>query len=121
LRKRIARRFFVFVRGLPIVRQYIASEIRKNREKLFDEVRKADGALATSYHTRLPPKGLDAASVLRESQAYAALGKYNWNDGRVSGAVYNGEPKLTKLLAGVYEHFAWSNPLHPDIVRTRTH
>ncbi|NXG08140.1 SGPL1 lyase, partial [Sakesphorus luctuosus] len=42
-------------------------------------------------------------------------GDVRWQDGKVSGTVYSGEEKLTQLLVKVYEEFAWSNPLHPDI------
>ncbi|XP_058241957.1 sphingosine-1-phosphate lyase 1 isoform X2 [Hemibagrus wyckioides] len=38
-----------------------------------------------------------------------------WSKGKVSGAVYWGDEKLTDLLVKVYGEFAWSNPLHPDI------
>ncbi|OBS79168.1 hypothetical protein A6R68_18445, partial [Neotoma lepida] len=38
-----------------------------------------------------------------------------WQEGKASGAVYNGEPKFTELLVQAYGEFAWSNPLHPDI------
>lgn len=38
-----------------------------------------------------------------------------WQEGKASGAVYSGEPKLTELLVQAYGEFTWSNPLHPDI------
>lgn len=39
----------------------------------------------------------------------------SWQEGKASGAVYNGEEKLTELLVKAYGDFAWSNSLHPDI------
>lgn len=53
--------------------------------------------------------------VLQKMKEYSSKGDVRWEDGKVSGTVYSGEEKLTHLLVKVYEEFAWSNPLHPDI------
>ncbi|XP_044879907.1 sphingosine-1-phosphate lyase 1 isoform X2 [Mauremys mutica] len=53
--------------------------------------------------------------LLEKMKEYSSMGKVHWEDGKVSGTVYSGEEKLTHLLVKVYEEFAWSNPLHPDV------
>ena len=42
-------------------------------------------------------------------------GDYDWKDGFVSGAVYNYNPDLIKLLTEVYGRASYTNPLHPDV------
>jgi hypothetical protein len=42
-------------------------------------------------------------------------GEYDWRDGFVSGAVYNYNPDLIKLLTEVYGQASYTNPLHPDV------
>jgi sphinganine-1-phosphate aldolase len=42
-------------------------------------------------------------------------GDYNWKGGFVSGAVYNYNPELIKLLTEVYGRASYTNPLHPDV------
>lgn len=60
------------------------------------------------------------------------MGEYKWNEGFVSGAVYNFDPKVIDLMTKVYSKViklkinllnfnyfifqtAYTNPLHPDI------
>lgn len=43
------------------------------------------------------------------------LGKYNWKDGFISGAVYYYDEELIKLLTEVYGLASYTNPLHSDI------
>jgi sphinganine-1-phosphate aldolase len=42
-------------------------------------------------------------------------GKYKWEEGRVSGAVYAGDATVGDLCTEVYHRTVWSNPLHPDM------
>jgi len=46
---------------------------------------------------------------------YIFLGKYNWKDGFISGAVYYYDEELIKLLTEVYGLASYTNPLHSDI------
>ena len=39
----------------------------------------------------------------------------DWKGGRVSGAIYHGGEKLSKLITEAYGMFSYTNPLHPDI------
>ena len=39
----------------------------------------------------------------------------NWEDGRVSGAIYHGGKDHIKILNEAYSTFSVSNPLHPEI------
>lgn len=43
------------------------------------------------------------------------LGDYDWQGGRVSGAVYRTNSELAQLMGNVYAIASYTNPLHPDI------
>lgn len=43
------------------------------------------------------------------------LGKYNWKEGFISGAIYYYDEELIKLLTQVYGLASYTNPLHCDI------
>lgn len=42
-------------------------------------------------------------------------GKYNWKEGKVSGAIYHYDEELIDLVAEVCKVTSYANPLHPDI------
>jgi len=46
---------------------------------------------------------------------FCVLGKYNWKDGFISGAVYYYDKDLIKFLTEVYGLASYTNPLHSDI------
>lgn len=68
-----------------------------------------------SYTKLLPAQGLSQKELLDKIREYETLSEVDWTKGKVSGAVYWGDEKLTDLLVKVYGEFAWSNPLHPDL------
>ncbi|XP_038599625.1 sphingosine-1-phosphate lyase 1 [Tachyglossus aculeatus] len=113
LTSRGRKKFFKVLRKLPIV----GTSIQKKFNKVKEDVTKSMSFLkiGKGYVKVLPPTGLSHANVLDRLREYSSMGDVHWQDGRVSGAVYNGEEKLTELLVQVYGDFAWSNPLHPDI------
>lgn len=113
LKQRITKGFFKFVKGLPIIKGKIAVEVAKNAKGIEDGFNKGVGKLP--YVQRLPQKGLNRDQIRKELEKYQSLVKIDWSKGLVSGAVYNGAPELTKILAETYEQFAWSNPLHPEL------
>lgn len=43
------------------------------------------------------------------------IGKYNWKEGFISGAIYYYDEELIKLLTQVYGLASYTNPLHCDI------
>lgn len=43
------------------------------------------------------------------------LGKYNWKEGFISGAIYYYDEELIKLLTEIYGLASYTNPLHSDI------
>lgn len=113
LSTRIKKQFFKLLRKLP----YVGTQIQLKLNKALDDMASSLFTLkdGMSYVTSLPEKGLSESDILEKLTEYSCLGDSHWEQGRVSGAVYSGEKDLIKLLVKVYEDFAWSNPLHPDV------
>ena len=66
-------------------------------------------------YPQLPKGGVAAADILNEMRTIAEQEHERWQQGYVSGAVYNGRPEHIKLLSDVYTLFSQSNPLHADV------
>ena len=63
----------------------------------------------------MPFDGLSHEDVLKLLDTYLNLGSYKWQEGQVSGAVYNYDDKLIELIKNVYGKTSLTNPLHTDI------
>ncbi|XP_029464919.1 sphingosine-1-phosphate lyase 1 isoform X2 [Rhinatrema bivittatum] len=113
LYSRFKKQFFRILRKLP----FIGAQIQRQLNKAVDDM--ADAMLTLKdgmgYVKALPAKGLEQAKVLEKAKEYSSLGEVRWDNGKVSGAVYSGEERLTQLFLKIYAEFAWSNPLHPDV------
>ncbi|XP_038267036.1 sphingosine-1-phosphate lyase 1 [Dermochelys coriacea] len=113
LTSRSKKWFFKTLRKLP----FLGAIIQKQFNKALDDVASGLHFLhdGRGYIEALPAQGMSQSVLLGKMKEYSSMGKVHWEDGKVSGTVYSGEEKLTHLLVKVYEEFAWSNPLHPDV------
>uniref|UniRef100_A0AAR2LWV8 sphinganine-1-phosphate aldolase n=1 Tax=Pygocentrus nattereri TaxID=42514 RepID=A0AAR2LWV8_PYGNA len=113
LTSRIKKQCFRLIRKIP----FIGTSIQKQLNKALDDMSMSLCTLkeGMSYTQLLPAQGLSQKQVLDSIRQYQTLNEVQWTKGKVSGAVYWGDEKLTELLVKVYGEFAWSNPLHPDI------
>ncbi|XP_044515031.1 sphingosine-1-phosphate lyase 1 [Gracilinanus agilis] len=113
LSSRVQKKIFRIIRKAPI----IGNKIQQRLNKVKEDVLKTLSFLKVNheYVKNLPSEGLSTADILEKLKDYRSLENSHWEDGRVSGAVYSGDEKLTQLLVKVYGDFAWSNPLHPDV------
>jgi glutamate/tyrosine decarboxylase-like PLP-dependent enzyme len=66
-------------------------------------------------YARLPQQGRPRAEILAEMEALQAQESTRWQDGFVSGAVYQGDPQHIAFLNRVYALNSQSNPLHFDL------
>ncbi|KAM6442247.1 sphingosine-1-phosphate lyase 1 [Liasis olivaceus] len=112
LTSRLKKGFFRIIRKLPIIGHIIQQQIYKTLDDMSSQL---SFLQHKNYITSLPAKGLGQPELLKKMKEYSTLGNVQWEDGKVSGTVYSGEEKLVNLLVKVYEEFAWTNPLHPDI------
>ncbi|GAA6111147.1 sphingosine-1-phosphate lyase 1 [Tachysurus ichikawai] len=113
LLSRTKKQCFRLLRKIP----FISTSIQNQLNKALDDMSMMMCTLkeGMSYAKCLPTQGLTQKQVLESIRQYQSLNEVQWSKGKVSGAVYWGDEKLTDLLVKVYGEFAWSNPLHPDI------
>lgn len=113
LTSRVKKQFFRIIRKIP----FIGASIQNQLNKALDDMSMSLCTLkeGMSYTKLLPAQGLTHKQLLDKIREYETLSEVNWAKGKVSGAVYWGDEKLTDLLVKVYGEFAWTNPLHPDI------
>ncbi|XP_060728613.1 sphingosine-1-phosphate lyase 1 [Tachysurus vachellii] len=113
LMSRTKKQCFRLLRKIP----FISTSIQNQLNKALDDMSMILCTLkeGMSYTKCLPTQGLTQEQVLDNIREYQSLNEVQWSKGKVSGAVYWGDEKLTDLLVKVYGEFAWSNPLHPDI------
>ncbi|KAI1894717.1 hypothetical protein AGOR_G00118620 [Albula goreensis] len=110
---RIKKQCFRLIRKIPFVGATIQTQLNKALDDMSVSLCTLKDGM--SYIQSLPTHGLTQTQVLESIKEYDTLGDVQWEKGKVSGAVYSGDAKLTNLLVKVYGDFAWSNPLHPDI------
>ncbi|MCD9625345.1 pyridoxal phosphate-dependent decarboxylase family protein [Rhabdothermincola salaria] len=67
-----------------------------------------------TYH-RLPAQGRSRARILAELQEMHDLEQARWEEGFVSGAVYNGDADHVDFVNQAYAIHSQSNPLHTDL------
>ncbi|XP_074648039.1 sphingosine-1-phosphate lyase 1-like [Tubulanus polymorphus] len=111
LKVRVKKKFFRFVRSLPIVKEKIAAEINKISKDCEDQMHKD----VPGYVKQIPKVGLAEKELFDEIDTYRSLATVDWQNGRVSGAIYSGDASLARIMTKVLGIFAFSNPLHPDI------
>jgi sphinganine-1-phosphate aldolase len=84
----------------------ITAEIKKSLKPYENDFSKYD---------RIPDKGIDREEILDLMEQFKALEAGRWQDGFVSGAVYNGNEVHIDFMNRVYAINSQSNPLHPEI------
>lgn len=113
LTSRVKKQFFKIIRKIP----FVGATIQNQLNKALDDMSVSLCTLkeGMSYTKLLPAQGLTHKQLLDKIREYETLSEVDWAKGKVSGAVYWGDEKLTDLLVKVYGDFAWTNPLHPDL------
>ena len=64
---------------------------------------------------KLPEEGVAKEKILSILSELASAENKSWEEGRVSGAVYQGEEDFVAFLEKVHSIYSQSNPLHVDI------
>jgi len=109
---RAKREFFKWIKKIPMIKKKIQEEMGKAAQSVEESMNKS---IEGTYLHKLPERGLPEAELLDVLTKYQKMSKDIWKKGMVSGTVYNGDDKLTEVIAKTYGMFAWANPLHPDV------
>lgn len=113
LTSRAKKSFFKWIRLVPSVRNKIDTELQ-SLQKGFEETMSKHGE-ELGYIVKLPEDGWHRKDILEKMDEYLKLGHFDWNEGFVSGAVYNFDSKVNDLMTKVYSRTAYTNPLHSDV------
>lgn len=112
--KRLVGYAFSQFRRLPPVKAKIAKELETSKAGMIHSIHKDD--TDKKFFESIPENGLSNEDVLKLAAIYEGYGKFKVNEGRVSGAVYTDRHEShIQLLSKIYERYAYSNPLHPDV------
>jgi sphinganine-1-phosphate aldolase len=95
------------------VNRKVQGEFDKCQKDFEDDMAKFGEELG--YIVKLPEDGWHRKDIIKKIDEYLNLGHYKWNEGYVSGAVYNYDNKIIDLVTKVYSKTAYTNPLHPDL------
>lgn len=98
---------------MPSIRNKIENELQSIQKGFEDEMSKHGDELG--YIVKLPEDGWHRKDILKKMDEYLELGHYKWQEGFVSGAVYNYDSKVIDLMTKVYAKTAYTNPLHSDV------
>jgi len=109
---RIQSFVFKLARRLPSVKNQINTELSKIRENFEEEFNK--GVEDIPYQVVLPANGQSADDILADTKLHLNVGDLDWENGAMSGCVYNSSKEVCQLTGDVYSLSAWTNPLHPD-------
>lgn len=107
------KQLFKLARYIPSIRDKINKELVNINESFEKDV--MNRLKESSFIVHLPKNGLNNEQILNLVQQYVHLGDYDWQAGRVSGAVYRTNDELKELMGAVYAIASYTNPLHPDI------
>ena len=112
-RQRAKQQLFDTLRRLPVIQSMVQREIAKVKVMMDQSFKQTVDP--PQSNKVLPPKGLTREALCRECEAHAAMGSWEWQKGRVSGAVYVYDEEHMDMLGDVYSLFCEANPLHPDV------
>jgi len=112
LTTRIQNFVFKWARKIPSVKNQVDEELKKVRQNFEEEFGKSVENI--SYSLVLPDKGCSFDRVTEEAKLHLKLGDLDWENGAMSGCMYNSSQEVSDLSVQVYGLAAWTNPLHPD-------
>lgn len=114
LYKKIAEKIFQNILQIPSIKVKVDKEVYKTRVQIEKELIKTNESLTT--FDELPKFGLPDANVLNIlDRLIEVIPHSDWENGKVSGAVYHGGHDLVHLQSQAFEKYCISNQLHPDV------
>ncbi|OWB75600.1 hypothetical protein B5S31_g5524 [[Candida] boidinii] len=97
---------------LPSVHKKIQSQLNQVKLSIEKSLIKHDSKVL--IHNKLPLIGNSNTNIIKFLKDFNNLKYSNWENGRLSGAVYHGGQDLINLQSEAWKLYAVSNQLHPD-------
>ncbi len=101
------------IRKIPLVKDKVDKEVSKIKKQL-----KKDLAIpGHKFINSLPDNSQSRYNLNLLHDKYLNYRNFNYNDGKISGAVYFGSNNTDyiKLMSNTFQKFIFTNPLHPDL------
>uniref|UniRef100_A0A1I7YDX6 ABC transmembrane type-1 domain-containing protein n=1 Tax=Steinernema glaseri TaxID=37863 RepID=A0A1I7YDX6_9BILA len=112
--KRLSGWLFRQARWLPFVERRISKELQKTRRGIEQSIHQYDKEKV--FIRELPDGAKSMEEILELADKYESMNTFDVDNGRVSGAVYTDRlDDHLELLTKVFNKYAYSNPLHPDV------
>ncbi len=109
----VKRYVYGWILRAPWVRAKVQKDLAAAIVKM--EAKMVPQGPGVSRHLTLPKEGWTDEQVTAELDKLRDMDHTKWEDGYVSGAVYSGDERLSRLQTQAYGKFAVANPLHPDV------
>nr|XP_053630955.1 sphingosine-1-phosphate lyase-like [Cherax quadricarinatus] len=108
---------FKMVRTIPSVNRRISERIDEARSEIERAIYKNTGGDSSRVPLMaLPPTGWTRDQVLQAASTLLSEGRYEWQDGKMSGGTFSGDnAAYNSLMEQMFGLFALSNPLHADV------
>ncbi|VVC28150.1 Pyridoxal phosphate-dependent transferase, subdomain 2,Pyridoxal phosphate-dependent transferase [Cinara cedri] len=104
---------FTQIKKIPKFKKKIEEETKIISDLFENEI--IENTKGEKYIIELPSQGISQDELIKTVNRYLNLGKYNWKEGFISGAIYYYDEKLIQFLTQVYGLASYTNPLHSDI------
>lgn len=101
------------MKQVPAIKKVIDAENKKVIETLEHSLKPYKGKFDT--YAQLPSSKIDKAKILSDIKSMSEIEHEKWNNGKVSGGIYHGDPEHIDFLNQVYALHSQSNPLHADL------
>ncbi|CEF63252.1 Sphingosine-1-phosphate lyase 1 [Strongyloides ratti] len=114
IHKRIGSYFFSLLRKLPAVQKEIQKQLAGTRKELIHSIHKYDKE--KNFIKEIPNKTMSYEEILKLASEYEEMSTFDVKGGKVSGTVYTDiSDDHLKLITAIFNKYAYSNPLHPDV------
>ncbi|XP_076677403.1 sphingosine-1-phosphate lyase [Andrena cerasifolii] len=107
------KQFFTLLNHIPAIRDRVNKELRDIDSTFAKEA--LERMKTVPFILRLPNDGLESSEIVERVKECVELGDYDWENGKVSGAVYRVDTTLLQLMGNIYGIASYTNPLHPDV------
>lgn len=104
-----------YFKNVSFIKNKITQEKLQMRKKIKDELNLPILQNNLTVYTQLPKQGLHTSKIIHLLNKYKEIEMFHWNQGKVSGTVYNNMQSLKNLMNTIFPIFYQSNPLHPDV------
>ncbi|CAK9824876.1 Sphingosine-1-phosphate lyase [Anthophora retusa] len=113
LTERIKKQLFNLRNYIPAIKNKIDQELDSISQSFTQEA--LQRIKETPFILKLPKDGLEPSKIFELVKECVQLGDYDWQNGKVSGAIYRIDTDHLQLMGDIYSIASYTNPLHPDV------